>query len=239
MSSSDNDGTNERRKVLGGIAAAAGLLRLAATPAQASEIAHDHDHVLLDRNKLLGPGQFPEAIVETQEGEKVRLYADLIKGKVVTINFMTIANEEAFPISKSLVEIAKLLGGKLGKDARMISITADPANDTSEQLRAFAEQLGAPQGWYFVRATDDSNATIATRLYPHGRRLGGATTVDLVHYGNEAVGLWAAFPALIQADDAAARIRSVMNGERPTGPLKQAGPRRLDEAGPDYHHREI
>lgn len=237
MNSADNDQTKDRRKLLVGLAAAAGLAPLAIAPANAG--AAPHDHTLMDRNKLLGPVQFPEAIVETHEGKSVQLYADLIKGKVVAINYMTIANEEAFPISKRLAETAKLLGDRLGKDAHIISITGDPTNDTAERLRAFAEQIGAPRGWYFVRPTDQSNAAIAARLYRHGRRPGDATQVDLVHYGNEAVGLWASFPAMIQADDAAARIRSVMNGERPTGPLRQAGPRRLGEAGPTSHNRAI
>lgn len=237
MNSADKDDANDRRKLLAGLAAAAGLLPLAATPAEANATAHDH--ALMDRSKLLGPVQFPEAIVETHEGEKVRLYGDLIKGKVVTINFMTIANEEAFPISKSLVETAKLLGDRLGKDVTMISITGDPTNDTSDRLRAFAEQIGAPRGWRFVRATNEGNAMVASRLYRHGRQPGRAAMADLVHYGNEAVGLWASFPAMIQSDDAVARIRSVMNGERQTGPLRQAGPRRLGEAGPSFHNRTI
>lgn len=238
MQPEENDDIHRRRRFLTLFAAAAGLAPLAAISAARAE-AGPHDHGVLNPDTLMGPGKIPEAPVETHEGKQVRLYEDLIKGKVATINFMTIDNEEDFPISRRLAETAKLLGDRLGTDAVMVSITADPESDTVERLKAFAEKIGAPRGWYFVRAAANDSSTVATRLYRHGRKLGGPTMVDLVHYGNETVGLWAAYPALIAAEDAAIRIRSVMSGSPDTGELRRAGPRLLDAEGPDYHHREI
>lgn len=230
---------NERRRFLAGLPVAAGLLPVAAAgPAKAMSAGHEaENHAGPSGAKLYGRSQFPEAAVETHDGQKLRLYADLIRDKVVAINFMTIANEETFPISAKLAEVAKLLGNRLGEEVRMISISGDPQNDSSERLRAFAERIGAPKGWYFVRASEADNASLTARLYRHGRDPRRSSTVDIIHYGNDAVGLWAAFPAMIQADDAAARIASVMNGKPPSGPLVQAGPRRLGEPGPAFNNR--
>lgn len=227
---------NERRKFLAGLSLA-GLLPVAnAAQAMTSgqEQTHTHGGV-----QLYGRSQLPESTVTTHEGRTVQLYGDLIRNKVVMINFMSIANEESFPITANLAEVAKLLGDRLEKEVRIISITGDPVNDTTERLAAFAEKFGAPKGWIFVRASSEGNAAYASRLYKHGRDTSRAASVDIVHYGNDAVGLWAAFPALIAPDDAASRIKSVMNGKPVTGDFAQAGPRRLDENGPSFHNRAI
>jgi cytochrome oxidase Cu insertion factor (SCO1/SenC/PrrC family) len=231
---------NERRKFLAGLSLAAGLLPAVAKDANAATAGHDeHGHGALNGTKLFGRSQMPEALVETHDGRKVRLYADLIKDKVVVVNFMTIANEETFPISAKLADVAKLLGDRLDNDVRMISITGDPENDTPERLQAFAKKIGAPSGWVFARASIEENAALATRFYRHGRDTKRASVVDVVHYGNDAVGLWAAFPTTIAAEDAASRIKAVMKGKEPTGELVQAGPRRLGDAGPSYNNRAI
>jgi cytochrome oxidase Cu insertion factor (SCO1/SenC/PrrC family) len=231
---------NERRKFLAGLSLAAGLLPAVANEAKAMTAGHDeHSHGAPNKAKLFGRSQMPEALVETHDGRKARLYADLIQGKVVVVNFMTIANEETFPISAKLAEVAKLLGDRLGADVRMISITGDPENDTPERLQAFAKKIGAPNGWVFARASIDENAALASRFYRHGRDTNRAATLDVVHYGNDAVGLWAAFPATVTAEDAASRVKAVMNGKEPTGELVQAGPRRLGDAGPSFNNRAI
>jgi cytochrome oxidase Cu insertion factor (SCO1/SenC/PrrC family) len=227
---------NERRKFLAGLSLA-GLLPVAgAARAMTSEQETAHVH---SGAQLHGRSQLPESTVETHDGRTVQLYGDLIRNKVVVINFMSIANEESFPITANLAALAKQLGDRLEEEVRIISITGDPQNDTVERLRAFAEKFGAPKGWTFVRAPTDGNAAVASRLYKHGRDTSRPASVDIVHYGNDAVGLWAAFPALVSPEDAAWRVRSVMNGKPVTGELVQAGPRRLDEAGPSFNNRAI
>ncbi len=228
---------NERRKFLAGLSLAAGL-----APALASAAAPEHSeghHGVLNDRKLFGRSQMPEATVETHDGRKVRLYADLVRGKVVIVNFMTIANEERFPISAKIAEVAKLLGDRLEAEVRIISITGDPEKDTQERLREFATKIGARAGWTFVRATLEDNAALAARFYRHGRDTTRLGTTDIVHYGNDAVGLWAAFPAGVAAEDAASRVKSVMSGKAASGELVQAGPRRLGDAGPSFNNRAI
>jgi protein SCO1/2 len=227
---------NERRKFLAGLSLAGLLPAAAAAHAMTGGQPESHGHFGM---QLYGRSQLPETTVETHDGRTVRLYGDLIRNRVVMLNFMSIANEEAFPISASIAEVARLLGDSLGKDVWIISITGDPESDTSERLRAFAEKFGAPKGWVFVRAPSEANKAYASRFYKHGRDTSRPSSVDIVHYGNDAVGLWAAFPSLIAPEDAASRIRSVMNGKPVTGELVQAGPRRLDEPGPAHNNRAI
>ena len=231
---------NERRKFLAGLSVALPAVAIGVREAK-GEISKSHGegHPTVDPARLMGKSQFPEAEVETHEGAKLRLYADLVRGKVVLFNFMTIANEAQFPLSAKLAEIAKLLGDRMESEVRILSVTGDPESDTAELLRDFAQKLDAPKGWYFLRATHDDNALMASRFYRHGRDTRRAATLDIVQYGNDAVGLWGAFPSSVTAEDAVSRVKSVMNGKASSGELVQAGPRIIGAAGPSFNNRAI
>ncbi|EIM00855.1 hypothetical protein UUC_12661 [Rhodanobacter denitrificans] len=222
---------------------AAGLLA-AGTTASALAAAADggsskaHGAQLFSSDKLLGPGQLPEAKVETSDGRTVRFYADLIKDKVVVINYMAIDNERAFPIIAELLEITRHLKLKLGTDLHIVSITSDPVRDTPVRLRAFTKRMGIPkQGWHFVRMSGESSAIVSARLYRHPMPPDPRTRIGVISYGNEAVGLWGLFPMGISPKDAAMRITSVTNGVPVNGPTRKAGPRKLEEAGLAFNSR--
>ncbi|MDE2150092.1 MAG: hypothetical protein KGJ55_09770 [Gammaproteobacteria bacterium] len=230
---------NERRKFLVKFSgAAAGLLAAgAATANQSKPVAIDRGK-LLTREKLQGRSQFPEAAAENSRGQLVRLYADLIRGKAVVINYMAIGNEQAFPITAKLVEVAHRLGPRLGSEVHFISITSDPVHDTPQRLREFAKRMGVPEkGWQFVRLADDDNLVVSARLYRHPRRPDPHTQLDTVHYGNDAVGVWGQFPSTISTEDAVMRVSSILPGKPVTGPMRQAGPRKLGEPGLPFNNR--
>ncbi len=188
--------------------------------------------------KLHGPGQLPEAEVQTSDGKKARLYADLIKGKVVLINYMAIGNESALPITATLLQIAQRLGPKLGSEIHIISITSDPAHDTPARLRAFADKMGIPKrGWQFVRMSDESSTIVAARLHRHPMKPEPRSRIGTISYGNEPVGLWGLFPMHIESDDAMLRITSIMPGKPHAGIPRRAGPRKLGEQGAAFNSR--
>jgi protein SCO1/2 len=67
----------------------------------------------------------------THEGKKVKFYDDLIKDKIVIINFMYVKCEGTCPgTTANLVKVQKLLGDRVGKDIFMYSITLKPEEDT-------------------------------------------------------------------------------------------------------------
>ncbi len=194
---------------------------------------------------------FPDVIVTDQHGVHHRLYDDLIEGRVVMLNFMSIRNEINYPVTLNLSRVAGLLGDRLGRDVHMYSITKDPAHDTPARLKEFAQVFGAPEnGWLFLTSSQTETVALATRMYRHSHsRVGKGTAgiqfctpqgnADVVFYGNGAVGLWGAFPGLIQPEDAAERITWVMPSAGGAGGVpRRAGPRRVDAPGPRSSNRE-
>lgn len=93
----------------------------------------------------------PDVTVYNQDGERLHFYSDLIKGKVVAINF--IFTDCTYICSLQGAAFSKLqaaLGDRLGRDVHLISISIDPIADTSERLKAWARKFGAKRGWTFV-----------------------------------------------------------------------------------------
>ncbi|HQU16564.1 MAG: hypothetical protein B7Z66_06530 [Chromatiales bacterium 21-64-14] len=234
---------NERRKFLAGLSGAAVGLAATVTAANAvaagDKITHTPGSGSSNRSKLLGRSQFPEASAETSDGKAVGLYADLVKGRVVVLNYMAIDNEADFPITGKLLEVARRLGPKFGKDIHFVSITSDPLRDTPARLRAFEKRMGIPaHGWKFVRLlSQDESTVLAKRLYCHDRHPDPHTRLDTVHYGNDAVGVWGMFPSTIATEDAVMRVSSILPGQPNNGPIRRAGPRKLDEAGLSFNSR--
>src|SRR5437763_6437786 len=150
----------------------------------------------------------PNVVVQTQDGARVRFSEDLIRDKVVLINFMfTSCTNQCPRTTANLVKVEEQLGDRLGRDVRMISVTLDPATDTPAVLRDYARRYGTKPGWYFVTGRQKDIDAIRQRL---GMR---EDTNDLMQhtgmlvYGNDATRQWAATPAFAQPR---AIVRSVM-----------------------------
>lgn len=164
---------------------------------------------------------FQNVIVYTHEGQKALFYDDLLRGKIVLINFMSVQNEPSFPVTRNLSKVQRLLGDKLGRSLFMYSITIDPKNDTPQVLRAFAEKYEAAPGWMFLTAEPGVIESLRQRLYVRGgsHDHGAAPTEDcslgLVRYGNEAVGLWGSVPAKSDPKVIAMRLSWIQEEEMP------------------------
>ena len=186
----------------------------------------------------------PNVAGVTHTGQTFRFYQDLVKDKVVTINFMSIREEPHYPVTARMLEIARQLGDKLGRDVFMISVTRDPEHDTPERLSAFAAEHGIPKGWLLVNCAQEGVNALHARIY-HSHH-GGATaasphvgtahaahfrSTDSVFYGNGGVGLWGSFAVELRPDEAVRHIAWVMPGHKPGAEPMRAGPRRLHSTG--------
>ena len=138
-------------------------------------------------------------MLSTHEGKKVRFYDDLIKDKIVVINFMYAECEGICPgITANLVKVQKALGNRVGRDIFIYSITLKPEEDTAAVLKEYAEMHGARPGWTFLTGKPDDIELLR-------RRLGFVDSdpevdkdksqhIGNVRYGNEPLQQWGACP---------------------------------------------
>jgi len=185
-----------------------GLLRLApavplaehllANPALAAESQTSARGLLQRRN-------FPNVKLQNQDGQEVRFYDDLIKDKIVTINFFYAKCEGICPtVTANLAKAQKILGDRVGKDLFMTSISLKPEHDTPAVLKEYADMFKARPGWSFLSGKPDD--------VEHLRRSLGFTNLDPrldkdtsqhignVRMGNEPLMLWAACPGMARPE---------------------------------------
>ena len=98
-----------------------------------------------------GADYFPNVPLTTHEGKTVHFFDDLIKDKIVVINFIYATCPDTCPLETSrLTSVQRILGDRVGKDIFMYSITIDPDHDTPEVLAEYAERYRVGPGWVFL-----------------------------------------------------------------------------------------
>ena len=92
----------------------------------------------------------PNVELIRHDGERVRFYEDLVKDKVLVLNFMYTTCADVCPLETArLCEVQELLGPRVGTSVHMLSITVDPDRDTPEVLASYRERFGVEAGWDF------------------------------------------------------------------------------------------
>lgn len=161
-----------------------------------------------------GQKYFTDVVLLNQDGEKMRLYSDLLQGKVVIINsFFATCTGSCLPLTRNLEKLQAALGGRMGKDVHIISISVDPAVDTPASLKAYAKKLNAGPGWYFLTGNKES---VDLALKKIGHFVDNKEShLNIFIIGNERTGLWKKAFGLAQSDELMKVVDSVVNDQLP------------------------
>jgi protein SCO1 len=144
---------------------------------------------------------FPNLVLTTHEGRKVKFYDDLVKDKIVIFNFMYAQCEgKCTPITRNLVQLQKVLGDRVGKDIFMYSFTLTPQQDTPAALKHYAQMHKVKPGWLFLTGAVEDMETLR-------RKLGYVDSdpevdkdkrnhIGVIKYGNEPLERWGGCPGM-------------------------------------------
>ena len=157
---------------------------------------------------------FPDAVLLDQNGEEMRFYSDLVKGKVVVINTIFTTCTGICPVmSKTFTRLQEHLGERLGRDVHLISISVDPENDTPERLKAFGDAFGAKEGWYLLTGKKKNVDLVLYKLGQYVEEQESHSAIMLL--GNEPTGLWKKAFGLADSEELATILDSVLNDTLP------------------------
>jgi len=155
--------------------------------------------------ELLAERSFPNVLLTTHEGKKVRFYDDLVKNKIVIFNFMY-GNCEGVcsGVTMNMGRVKKLLGPRVGRDIFMYSITLKPEHDTPKVLAEYAGMDHAGPNWTFLTGKPEDIELL--------RQKQGFTNPDpvldadksqhigMLRFGNEPMQWWAGCPGLARPE---------------------------------------
>ena len=179
-----------RRKFFAGAASAALAPFALAVAGKARELHQD------------GAAWFTNVEVKTQDGRTLRFYDDVLKGKVVLINFFFTDCDAVCPLmTENLTRVQELLGDRVGKDIFMVSISLEPEHDTPEVLAAYAKTYGVGPGWLFLTGKKTDIDLLRHRLgFVDSDPVEDADPeqhIGTVRITNEPMHRWAMSPALV------------------------------------------
>ncbi len=176
---------------------------------QAAQAGQPHDHAAhmaamraeqeakaaeIDRNDSpWGKDYFPNIPLVDQDGNTVHFFDDLIKDKVVAVNFIFTSCTDSCPLETArLREVKRILGDRVGRDVFFYSISIDPKNDTPEVLKAYTEKYDTGPGWTFLTGNEDDIILLRRRLGLYLEDIQKESTdhnLNLV-IGNQKTGRW-------------------------------------------------
>ena len=156
---------------------------------------------------------FTDLEVVTHEGERVRFYSDLLKDRVVVINFFYVNCPTAPPSMGKLFRLQSLLGDRLGSEVFIISISVDPERDTPEEIREYARKFNPRKGWIFVTG-DEKNMEVINRKLGNTLRLPEGH-LRLFLLGNPKAGNWMKMPESAPANSLGEGLKN-LTGEMPS-----------------------
>ena len=94
--------------------------------------------------------RIPDVPVQDQNGNQLNFYRDLVKGKVVAINFIFTTCTAICPVLTATLRRVQQEAMERNLSVQLISVSVDPTTDTPARLQDFATKFKAGPGWTFV-----------------------------------------------------------------------------------------
>ena len=175
------------------------------------------------RNNGKVSDRFPNILLYTQHNKPVRFYDDLIKNKTVIVDFMFATCDDSCPVKTfNMVDVHKRLGGRVGRDIFMLSISLEGKRDTPELLRRYIKRYGASKpGWLYLTGDYDDVETLRYSLGVYD--LDPVIDADkqshdgIITFGNDRTNRWSALPALQDSRGIARTVLRITRDSRRRG----------------------
>lgn len=164
--------------------------------------------------------RFPNTLLYTQDNRPVRFYDDLIRNRIVIIDFMWASCEEDCPVKTfNLVKVHKLLGQRVGHDILMLSISLEGKRDTPDALMRYIQRYGGSKpGWLYLTGNYDEVESLRYSLGVYD--LDPVIDADkeshagILTFGNDRTNRWAALPVLMGSRGIARTISRITRDSR-------------------------
>lgn len=155
---------------------------------------------------------FPNVELRTQEGKTVRFYDDIIKGKVLLIQWMFTRCDRSCPLATpKLLKVQRNLEERLGDKVRLVSITVDPRHDTPRLLGQYAAQFRSPRNWVLLTGNKNDVDLIRRKLGVYDPVEKNLEHMNVLTVGNEPEGQWLAMPVFSSDQEIVRTVVRVAN----------------------------
>ncbi|HET6921967.1 MAG TPA: SCO family protein [Anaeromyxobacteraceae bacterium] len=165
---------------------------------------------------------FTDTPLLTQDGKEVRFYSDVLKDRVVVMDFIFTNCAMACPmLTEKLNQVRRELGHLYGREVTFVSLSVDPERDTPQALRRFAEKHRASDaGWTWLTGKKQDVEHVLKKLGQWTEEIESHSTIYIA--GNARTRRWTKITPDVPTAAFAERVRALI--EHPPRPTAQAAP---------------
>lgn len=107
----------------------------------------------------------PDLTLLDQDGKKMRFKSEIIGDRIVAITFTYTTCTTICPVLDGIfIQLQDMLGKRLGKDIRLITMSIDPTTDIPPRMKQYAKRLNAKPGWLFLTGRKPDVDTVLKAL---------------------------------------------------------------------------
>ena len=158
---------------------------------------------------------FTDLEVVDQNGRKLRFYSDVLKGRVVLINFIFTNCPDACPmVTHKLMQVRNMMVPAIKDDVWFISISVDPERDTPQAMKEFATKQGVDESrWLFLTGDKKNLEFIVKRLGQYTQEVEAHSTLMLA--GNDRTRHWTRVMPMVPPEGVAQQLRALAEEKTP------------------------
>ncbi|MNG87846.1 hypothetical protein D3C79_466640 [compost metagenome] len=98
--------------------------------------------------------RFADVSLLDQDGMPVRLERDLVGEHLVVMGFIYTSCTTVCPVVSSIMgKVQQQLGGRVGDEIKLVSISVDPQRDDAKRLQTYAKSFQKGPGWSWLTGT--------------------------------------------------------------------------------------
>jgi cytochrome oxidase Cu insertion factor (SCO1/SenC/PrrC family) len=152
---------------------------------------------------------FTDLEVVDQNGKKLRFYSDVLKGRVVLINFIFTNCPDACPmVTHKLMQVRNLMVPTIKDEVWFISVSVDPERDTPQAMKEFATKQGVDESrWLFLTGPKENLDFIVKRLGQYTQEVEAHSTLMLA--GNDRTRHWTRVMPMVPPQGVAQQLRAL------------------------------
>ena len=152
---------------------------------------------------------FTDTEVIDQNGNKLRFYSDVLKDRVVLINFIFTNCQDYCPmVTQKLIQARGQMVESVKDDIWFVSISVDPDRDTPEAMKEFASKQKVDESrWIFLTGNKQNLDFIVKRLGQYSQDVEAHSTLMLA--GNTRTRHWTRVMPMAMPPDIARQMRAL------------------------------
>jgi protein SCO1 len=154
------------------------------------------------------------------DGQTIRFKSEAVGNRVVVVGFIYTSCTTICPVTSAVLadvqqRLIKTFGERFRHEVKLITLTVDPATDTSQRLKAYAANFGSPAGWLWLTGEKPQIDRVLTGL--------GAYAADFTRHsgailvGDARSGDWMRFYGIPNPSDIVDRVDQLLAARSASG----------------------